>query len=202
MLNDWAIANQTYDFVFMARPERVRELLMLPRPYLLQSSDDHNERHRNNATLVTLPRTWNVVALLVKHLESIHSPAVEEVALNYGPWETRLSEDHEADDCHGHLHIILTEEFVAYITQTQISAFSALYNRTGPPKDYSYEDCKELQTHRLLLERFQSLSDQVASLQNEVTSGFSELKALLTELLHSPSQFQLPSPRTNQCGAS
>ncbi|KAJ3194656.1 hypothetical protein HK101_002245 [Irineochytrium annulatum] len=95
-----------------------------------------------------------VQAVLIKFLsqlkdEKFHS-ILEEIAFNFGAcnfgaWETKISKDRLALECHAHGHLVLTDE-----GQRRFAALSCygdvLAGRHAPPFPYDLEDAADLES--------------------------------------------------------
>jgi len=181
-------------FIAKARPERARELLLFPRPNLFKKSKDLSpakiaSHHFNNKHMIALASVWRVVSELIDYLEELflhwknlpnRKAVVETLALNFGRWETRLAADPNADDCHAHLHIILTEEFVNAIPEDSEACYglAALRHKPEPPIDYAEADCADLETHRLNAAKHSLHSNQLELLTSQLTKTNSQVASL------------------------
>jgi hypothetical protein len=170
-------------FILMARMETTRDLLLLPNPLCRIAGW---KGHYTNSQLSCMPFFWQKVFDTCTFLaEKIHEkePAfiIDKVAMNFGLWETAMSLDHRAIDCHGHAHLDLTNEAAKYLSQV----YGVLNGRTNPPNDYIEENCTELETKRLLSMRLDGLETRLDGLEtkfNGLETKFDDLKTNVDDL--------------------
>ena len=93
---------------------------------------------------------------------------IEAVAFNMGKWETANSNDplQYALDCHGHAHFLLTSSaFNALQAHTQ---YRPLIGRFRDPDGHLEDDCRELETARLLGIEGDLLRIDMAEVKNNI----------------------------------
>lgn len=141
-------------FVLMARMEPTRDLLLLPNP----TNDSHGwKRHYSNTSLCCMPFFWETVVDVCKGLAMTakvkEEAVISKVAFNFGNWETALSRDPRALDCHGHAHLDLELQAALALKET----YPVLIGRTNAPNNYIEENCSALESKRLLAQNLQLL---------------------------------------------
>jgi hypothetical protein len=168
-----------HNFIITCRPERSRELLIFPRPTagnLAQYKFDIT--HLRNMEVIRRVNTWKAIAKVVKQLENktgIAQP-VELIALNFGAWETQLSKDPEADDCHAHIHVVLTKE--AAIAAGKVPEMAPFKGREADPVSYLSKDCDQLELHRLVADEMGTLRDDMGTMRGEMGTLRDEVRTL------------------------
>jgi hypothetical protein len=79
---------------------------------------------------------------------------IHAISINFGNWDTRVFEDHYAEDCHAHAHVLLSpvaiKNAAKYSALQSIRDYSALNGRTYPYDDYVFKDSNALETEVLL----------------------------------------------------
>ena len=196
MLEKWA-ASKTPQFIYQVRPEQAREILIFPRPPL----------HWTNKEMVSFEPFWRACKLFFDHLSTVtHSTnPVETFAFNFARWETRLSIDPSADDCHGHCHAIVKRPVVDALPEDAAAAqmeLGPLCRRNGEPTDYRANNADALELHRILPQRSQqqglamkklqtkvdNLETKVDNLETKVDSMLASLNKILELLTSKPAQ--------------
>ncbi len=196
-------------WVVQVRPvDRVRELLLLPRPP--QHFDSLGKRvndrppgywsgHYTNDELVIMPAFWEKACDLVSTLRK-YDAADESVrvALNFGGWETQASRDEYSVACHGHAHIIFSsiifEALCAKnsgIVNLEVSKpRNPLVGRGGDPEDYNAKNREDLSSRRVVIDgqasmeqKISELDDKFESLATKVEDSMSEIKQLMMTVL-------------------
>lgn len=102
-----------------------RDLLIYPYPSAffkdgnkIYGGADTWRGHYTNEELVKTEEIWQASFETVEQLKeyakkstrSCAGPIVSEIAFNFGKWESKMSNDKKALECHGHGHILLTED--------------------------------------------------------------------------------------------
>lgn len=129
------------NYIIQVKKGSTRELLMFPTP----------PKHHSNRILCQDSNFWNSVLFnLRKMSQQCHYrkfPAFG-FAFNFGEWESSVSQDPYALNCHGHLHIFLMSEFVDACEQKQ--KYEMIHRRWGDPEDYYEKDVKLLESNVLI----------------------------------------------------
>ncbi len=128
-------------FVFLARSELERDLLVMPRA------------HSINREFAAQVDTWSLLLRIA---------GVECIAFNFGKWESKDHKNRHATDCHAHAHVIFSPAGVV--------AVPLFVDRTDPPPDCSILDCAELERERILTLKVNVLADKVDILTADVGS--------------------------------
>jgi len=157
-------------FILHARLESTRDLLMLPNPNFQEKGW---KTHYDNRTLCQMPTFWSFAHQYCRELSPGALPTdpvtlINKVAFNFGVWESVMSSDHRALDCHGHAHLDLTKDAVNYLGQI----YPMLDRRRNPPENHLGRDIDSLETHRVLFQRM----DRMESKLDTLTSSFKDLE--------------------------
>jgi len=93
---------------------------------------------------------------------------IEAVAFNMGKWETANSNDplQYALDCHGHAHFLLTSS--AFSALQDYAQYRPLIGRFRDPDGHLEDDCRELETARLLGIEGDLLRIDMAEVKNNI----------------------------------
>jgi hypothetical protein len=88
------------NYLILLRRESIRELLLVPRPD--KNKDNYN--HYSNEMLIVQEDFWTVL-LQKRELLKFHS-----ISLNFGMWETGVSQNKYKQECHSHVHLYFTKD--------------------------------------------------------------------------------------------
>jgi hypothetical protein len=180
---DW----NTSRFIFQAKKEIVRDLVLFPMP----------PWHLSNKQLIQLPIFWEHAILLCRFMRDELSTrykqknitrdswCVDGIALNFGRWETAGSEDKRAVDCHGHAHFLLN---LAFIEQCDDTFFGTLKGRQEAPTNYYRQNVEsmekerlisyEMKQHRVIMKQLESKLDHNTKLLEEVGKNLAALSLI------------------------
>lgn len=157
-------------FVLVLRQEGVRDLLLMPNVPCV------NRGLHSNAQLVSAPELWaaavDVHSKLQKELPEI-GQVVERLALDFGRWDTGVSKDERALNCHGHLHITLTRAAADALIAKHSAKNKYLIGCVRRPRDLHVRDYRSLVTTHVGNLRLKQLD-------KKITDGFTELKHFVT----------------------
>eukprot|EP00742_Colponemidia_sp_Colp-10_P000622 GILJ01000680.1.p1 GENE.GILJ01000680.1~~GILJ01000680.1.p1 ORF type:complete len:374 (-),score=30.07 GILJ01000680.1:140-1261(-) len=183
--DELVIAPNIEGYVVMCRADPISELQIAPNPKVLG--------HFDNNILVTRPDFWRVVFQFIENIElkTTGTHVVEGIAINFGKWETKMSVNPRAVDCHAHAHILINGMMMDELAKG--NGWTACAGRTMSPEDYLEKDIRDLQSYRLLFyetkrareerheleTRVNNLSDAVDKLSSKVENGFLGVKAAL-----------------------
>ncbi|PKC58413.1 hypothetical protein RhiirA1_400667 [Rhizophagus irregularis] len=146
-------------WIVLSQQDNVREVLICPYPAIGYENDTippnyQQINHKNNRELIKDFTFWNWVleyflnTYLTKEIcEDSEQCPIELLALNFGIWEATEAKDKQAKEFHGHLHVHLTR---SAIDRFEINEVDAMYGKIGIPKQYSIQDCEELESKYLL----------------------------------------------------
>ncbi|PKC08690.1 hypothetical protein RhiirA5_376053 [Rhizophagus irregularis] len=146
-------------WIVLSQQDDVREVLICPHPAIGYENDTippnyQQINHKNNRELIKDFTFWNWVleyflnTYLTKEIcEDSEQCPIEFLALNFGIWEATEAKDKQAKEFHGHLHVHLTR---SAIDRFEINEVDAMYGKIGIPKQYSIQDCEELESKYLL----------------------------------------------------
>lgn len=130
------LSNLDPNYVLCARYAGYRELLLCP----------NWDCHLTNCDLIFTDQFWHVcfgvASVLEKKFDEIR--AIEKFAFNFGHRETVISKG-KAKHCHGHLHLILSSNFVKQCAIAKVSEFQHLWYRLMPPMNYRDFDIRNLE---------------------------------------------------------
>lgn len=154
-------------FAVLARRDTMRELLVTPFPSVL---------HINNDCLAKCEDFWRMVFQYVDNnignLKPWNEYPVSTLALNFGEWETNQFKDAYAIECHGHLHVQITEEFVQHVTQgnNPIGAkWRPLVGREDDPPNYRLKNCRLLEQERFfsyMMRDIRDIKSRILNIEN------------------------------------
>ncbi|KAI9101665.1 hypothetical protein DFS34DRAFT_425085 [Phlyctochytrium arcticum] len=132
--------------------------------------------HYENEAFVVSPDTWKFVKTMTQSLLEASQltnviDLLEEVAFNFGLWETKISRDRLALECHAHGHIVLTHEGQKALVRHPIY-HDVLSGKHAPPFPYDHEDANILEGTRISGDRFNlmaaKMDNQDAKMDNQV----------------------------------
>ncbi|RGB27215.1 hypothetical protein C1646_674179 [Rhizophagus diaphanus] len=145
-------------WIVLSQQDDTREVLISPHPAKGYENNTippnyQQTNHKNNRELIKDPKFWNWVleyflnTYLIKEIcEDKEQCPIELLALNFGSWEAAEAKDKQAKECHGHLHVHLTR---SVIDRFEIAEVGAMYGKIDTPKQYSIQNCEELESKYL-----------------------------------------------------
>jgi hypothetical protein len=92
----------------------------------------------------------------------------EGFALNFGEWETVLSKNKYAADCHGHCHVFLSLDCAKELASKE--KCSGLLGRYAEPENYCLANVSELEVKRLLAAESKILKSRLDTLCDTVNN--------------------------------
>lgn len=154
----------------------MRELLICPHPGI------KHDNHQTNKELVVNNQFWiwileQAVNEFLRGLCNNPYP-VEGFAFNFGKWESAEAKDSNAIECHGHLHLQLTQNVVSIMEDK----FNAMRGKVNDPTNYGFKNCTELETERLVGLELLSIRNSQKALkdgQEELKDGIGKIMAML-----------------------
>lgn len=173
-------------FIVQARHENQRDLLLFPNTEKL---------HLANTDMVAWPVFWQHVQMagetVIKLMDGklCNSP-FERVAFNFGLWETAMSLDHRAIDCHAHAHLHLTRECAEFLQ----NRWPMLVGRINAPERYREKNCIELENRRLLSKEMREVSNKLTDLSATVNTMSNNMTALMAMVSRLLSDGSMPAP--------
>ncbi|KAJ3035478.1 hypothetical protein HDV00_003727 [Rhizophlyctis rosea] len=174
-------------FVLLGRQDEIRsrDVLFVPKPttiHIVQSEGKKREvawhlketwtGHCENKALVTSPDTWQFIHSVTQTLlkdagMDTLSDLLEEIAFNFGMWETKISKDRLALECHAHGHLVLTEIGQRKLVENPIYE-KVLTGRHAPAFPYDYDDANELEATRITGDRHDNIFNRMAKLEGNI----------------------------------
>ena len=140
-----------------ARRETVRDLMLAP------------VAHAVNREVLAWVETWQAI----RRIQSVLQNGIVKITSNFGKWETAASNDDSqyAIDCHAHVHLHLTRTAVDWLCADD--GCKGLRGRVNPPTSLLEEDCRQLETARLISLEHGQLMRKV----NKLEAGQAKLEA-------------------------
>ncbi len=80
--------------------------------------------------------------------------------------EAAEAKDKQAKEFHGHLHVHLTR---SAIDGFENNGVDAMYGKIGNPKQYSIQNCEELESKYLLSSEISKLQNDINNLQYDIS---------------------------------
>jgi hypothetical protein len=179
------IDEQDTRFVLMVRQDEnlSRDILFVPQIAEFENINNSFKKiqsdwpgHYNNDEFVRSPETWNYVISIIKSLFGDEYPnMVQEIAFNFGSWETRISKDKFAQDCHAHGHIILTSVGHEKLREKSVAYKKILSGRNNPIPNYDMIDAEELEKDRIFSLEMADMKKDLS----DIKKAISDIKTII-----------------------
>jgi len=148
-----------------SRLEPTREVLLIPNNTAIKN----NIIPHGNGKLVLQSEFWKSVQEYSYYLYQMQInnnrsklsndlAPVERIVINFGNWETGMRVNPFLCECHAHVHLWLTKQFVCSDTFTQLNGHDY------PPEDYLLINALKLENERLTAVRFTDIENTLQTL--------------------------------------
>jgi hypothetical protein len=120
--------------------------------------------HAVNRDVLVWVETWQAI----QQMQSVLKQGIVKITAYFGKWEAAASNDDSqyAIDCHAHVHLHLTRQAVDRLCEDD--GCKGLRGRVHPPTSLLEEDCRQLETARLISLEHGQLMSKVDKLEGKV----------------------------------
>ncbi|MGL5934200.1 MAG: hypothetical protein ACRCZI_01105 [Cetobacterium sp.] len=106
---------------------------------------------------------------------------IEEIAFNFGNWETKISKDLYATECHAHGHIVMTKQGHDFLTKVE-KYRPYVSGRGNNPFPYDEKDADELKVKRVMYLKQDLIFSKVDNLETKVDNLETKVDNLETKV--------------------
>jgi hypothetical protein len=148
--------------------------------------------HYSNDKFVLFPEVWQYAQRTCMTLFGmdpvIVQNSLEEIGFNFGNWETKISKDKFAVECHAHGHLIFSKTGYKSLVQNE-NYKTYISGRVNDPFNYNLDESEKLKIQRTVHLNQKNIANDVAELKTDVAELKTDVAELKTDVAELKTKF-------------